>query len=68
VRLLVELHVQVDVSGLDGLLHRIDRRLDDRGQIDRPHVQAELPRDDARHVEQVLDELVLRLGVALDDL
>ena len=48
--------------------HRLDRRLDDRGRIDRLDVEPQLAGDDAAHVEQVLDELGLDARVPLDDL
>ena len=41
---------------------------DDGGEVDGLDVEAELAADDAAHVEQVLDELGLGAGVALDDL
>ena len=37
-------------------------------EVDGPHVEAQLAGDDARDVEQVLDELRLRARVALDRL
>ena len=40
----------------------------DRGQVHRAHVEPQLAGDDARDVEDVLDELGLRARVALDGL
>ena len=48
--------------------HRLDRRLDDRERVERLHVEPELARDDAAHVEQIVDELRLDARVALDGL
>ena len=67
-------HVRIDLAddgdvlgfggwpgGLEGVAH-------DVAEIDRREVEAQLARDDPRHVEDVLDELDLDGGVALDDL
>ena len=51
---------------LGGRPHHVERRVDDLRQVDRPDLEPQLAGDDARHVEHVLDELRLRLGVALD--
>ena len=53
--------------GVGGRPHRVERRVDD-GARDRPRpeLEAQLPGDDARHVEDVVDQLRLQLGVALD--
>ena len=42
------------------------RGVDDAGEVQRLHVQPHLAGDDPAHVEQVLDDLRLRAGVALD--
>ena len=47
--------------------HRFDCRIDDRLQVYRLQLHAQLARDDARHVEDVFDELCLRLRVPVDD-
>ena len=54
--------------GVGGGPHGVDRRPDDGRQVDPLHVQPHLAGDDAAHVQQVLDDLRLRAGVALDDL
>jgi hypothetical protein len=48
--------------------HRLDGGVDDRRQIDLGHLDPQLAGDDARDVEQILDEIGLHLGVALDGL
>ena len=48
--------------------HRLDGRLEDRAEIDGPDVQPELPAHDPRHVEQVVHDLGLGAGAALDGL
>src|SRR5207249_11402196 len=48
--------------------HRIERRLGDGREIDRPGVEDELPGRDARHVQEVLDQLRLRHRTPLDRL
>ena len=48
--------------GTDGL----DCRLDDADGVDRPQVQLELARHDSRQVEEVVDQLREKRGVALD--
>ena len=55
-----------DALGLGGRQDRRQRRVDDLGQAHPLDVQAELAGDDPREVEQVLDELGLDLGVAVD--
>ena len=54
--------------GLRGVAHAFHRLGDHPRQRERFHVQPHLARDDPAHVEQVLDELHLRAGVAFDDL
>ena len=56
-------------TALDGrLLHGLEGAVDGREQIERLDVDGELPGDDARDVEEVLDEARLRVRAALDDL
>ncbi len=43
-------------------LHDLDGRVHDRGEVDRPHLEAQLAGDDARDFEQVLDQARLRPG------
>ena len=45
---------------------RVDGAVDDRLQIDRRQLDAQLAGDDARHVEDVFDQLRLRARVAFD--
>ena len=45
-----------------------DCRVDDDRESHGLHIEPELAGDDARHVEQILDELRLRVGVPLDRL
>src|ERR1051325_6285818 len=46
--------------------HGLDGRFDDGSKVGGPDFKRELAGDDARHVEQVFDQLYLRAGVALD--
>ena len=48
--------------------HRVESGIDDGGEIDRADIQTHLPRDDPRHIEEVVDQLHLRVGVAIDGL
>src|SRR5919204_10165 len=56
----VEARLNLDLFGLRGGAHRLDGGAHDRAQLDAPRVETHLPRDDARHVEQVVDDLLLR--------
>src|SRR5438128_5050671 len=47
---------------------RVYRHLDDRRERERARFDAQLAADDARHVEDVFDQLGLRLRIALDGL
>ena len=60
--------VEHDALALGGGTDGVQRGLDDGGRLHRAHVQAQLAGDDARDVQQVLDELALRACVALDGL
>ena len=64
----VEVGVDADRLGVGGGAHRVDRRLDDAHRVDLGDAQAQLAGDDARDVEQVLDQLGLQRGVAVDGL
>ena len=57
---------ELDVLGRRRRLHGRRRRVDHRGQVERPDAEADLPGDDPGDVQQVLDELGHRLGVAID--
>ena len=46
--------------------HRPDRRLHDGRDVDGPQIELQLAGDDPRHVEQLVDDLVLRGGVPDD--
>src|SRR5436190_1332398 len=48
--------------------HRVERRLGDGREIDRPGIEDELPGRDARHVQELLDQLRLRDRAPLDRL
>ncbi|HEX9919389.1 MAG TPA: hypothetical protein VGA87_09490, partial [Pyrinomonadaceae bacterium] len=67
-RLRVELRLQADGFRLRRGAQRIDHGRHDACEVNRAHVEAQLARDDARDVEQIIDEFILRLRVALDDL
>ena len=58
--------LDADLARLAGRMHRLDRRLDDGRQIHLVDVEAQFARDDPRDVEQIVDELCLHPGVALD--
>jgi len=62
----VEDPLQADPLGLGGGADRFERRLDQRHQLDRPHVEPHLPRGDARDVQEVLDELGLGVDAPRD--
>ena len=46
--------------------HRPDRRFDDGADLHGLEIELKLARDDPRHVEQLVDDLVLRAGVPND--
>ncbi len=64
----IEDGLDADALGVGGRLHRRDRVVDDHRQLDRLDVQADLARDDPRHVQHVVDDLGQPVGVALDGL
>jgi hypothetical protein len=61
----LELELEVDVPGHGRRAHRVQRRLHHGGQLHRLHVQAHPPGDDARDVQQIIDDLRLGPGAAL---
>ena len=63
-RILDELEAYALGVGRGG--HRPDRRLHDGRDVHGPQVELELAGDDPRHVEQLVDDLVLRGGVPDD--
>jgi len=67
-RAVVEQAREAHLLGVRGRPHHLERGAGHRGEVDRADVDAELAADDPRDVEQVVDELRLRPGVALDDL
>src|SRR5439155_19359524 len=60
--------LQPDLFRLGVGTHRVERRLGDGRQIDRPGIEDELPGRDARHVQELLDQLRLRDRAPLDRL
>ena len=60
--------LEPDAFGVRGGQHGGARVVQDRGKVHRRDVQAEPAGDDARDVEDVLDDLLERGRVALDDL
>ena len=56
-----------DPARVGGRLDRVDRRLDDRREVDGCISSRTRAADDARHVEQIVDELRLHARVAVDD-
>ena len=56
-----------DALGVGRRLHRLHRRRDDATEVERLQSQPDLARDRARHVQEVVDDLCLRLRVPLDD-
>ena len=64
-----EVHRQVDAAPVRRGAHRLEPRLHHRAQVDRRRAPSGACRvDDARDVEQVLDQLRLQARVALDHL
>src|SRR5439155_20822701 len=57
-----------DPLRLGGRPQRVERAIDDAANVDGGHFQKHLAVDDPRHVEDVLDQLLLRQSVALDHL
>src|SRR5439155_15189910 len=55
-----------DVPGRSRRSHRFDCRLDHPGELRRAEVEAQLPADDARDVEEVVDQPGLHPRTALD--
>ncbi len=63
----IEHDVKLDVLRLGGMVHRGDGGVHSVLQVHRLHVHAHFAGDDAAHVQQIFDELGLRLGIAFDD-
>jgi hypothetical protein len=66
--LAIEHHLQAHGFCLGGRPHDLHRPLDDRREHHRVHLEPHLPRDDARDVEEVFDELRLTSRTPFDDL
>src|SRR5215468_10798969 len=62
-----EVSLERDTFGLRRRLDGLNRLLNYRDQINRPDLQPELAADDAGRVEQVINQLRLRLSATLDD-
>ena len=63
----IGVHLDADALGARRGPHDLDGGFHHGGQIHRAHLEAQLAGDNPRDVEEVLDELRLRAGVALDD-
>src|SRR5262245_33838962 len=63
-----EISLERDTFGVRRRADRLNRLLNYRDQVNWPDLQPELAADDAGRVEQVIDQLRLRLSVPLDDL
>ncbi len=64
----VEVALDADLARVGGRLHGVDGGLGDRMRRQYLHFQPHLAGGDAAHVEQILDQLGLGAGVALDGL
>ena len=60
--------VDRDALRLGSIAHGVDRPVDDGRKLDRAKLQTKLAGDDARDVQEVLDQLRLQPGVAVDHL
>ena len=63
-----ELNFNLDSLYVRGRPQRIDRNPHNRRQIERTQIETKIAGDDARNVEQIVDEPRLRTRVALDGL
>ena len=61
-----EPQLQPHTLRVGGRTHRFDRRLDNRPQLGWTHRESQLPRDDARDVEEIVDQLHQAAATALD--
>src|SRR5262245_11542341 len=64
---LAEIGDERDALGLGRRAHRVERGFERRDEINRTRLDPQLTRDDARRIEQIFDDLELRLRAALDD-
>lgn len=62
----IKAHVERNAPRLRRRAHGIDPGVDDLGEIAGPDLQAQLARHNARHVQEIVNRLHLRFGVALD--
>ncbi len=62
----IEHMANLDFLGRGGRHDRFDRAEDDRGKVGRLDIEPHLARDNAIHVEQILNQLCLGAGIALD--
>ena len=63
-----EMRAELNLPGVCRRLHHIDRRGNDRAQIDGLTIQLDAAGDDARHVENIVDQAGLEARVAIDRL
>ena len=61
-------YLQMNVSGIRRRAHAFNDCLDHRHEFDRAHIEPELAGNDARDVEQIVNELRLGPGTANDGL
>ena len=66
-RQVAEIGDKRDALRLGRRAHRVERGFERRHEINRLRLDPQLARDDARRIEQVFDDLKLRLRAALDD-
>src|SRR5262245_8093711 len=64
----VERLLQTHPFGLRLRAYGVDRRFDNRGESGRFNIKREIAGADARNIEQVVDQIFLRAGVALNNL
>ena len=64
----MEIGHELQRLGVDGRPQCRHRFADDRDEVDRPHVQAQHAGDDARDIEEIVDDLRLGSRVPLDRL
>src|SRR5262245_5393202 len=64
----VEILLQTHPFSLRLRAYRFDRRLDNGGEVGRLNIQREIAINDGRDIEQVVNQFLLRAGVALNSL
>src|SRR5262249_335569 len=60
-----EILLQTHPFGFRLRAYRFDPRLDNGGEVERLNIQREIASDDGRYIEQVVNQFLLRAGVAL---